>query len=110
VSNPSLRFYYSKALHKKTLAVIKTIRKAKDPTAHRAELADIVVELTSSGIDYYFMNSLKASKAGFLMQQTANLGLAGTMQVIGSVIRNVISYMDGPQLVSVCGSIEQLML
>jgi hypothetical protein len=30
--------------------------------------------------------------------------------VMGSVIRNIIGRMDGPQLLSVCGSIRQLML
>jgi hypothetical protein len=61
-------------------------------------------------MDYYFMKPLKLAKVGFIVQQSANLGLAGAQQVMGSVIRNIIGRMDQPQLLSVCGSIRQLML
>ena len=56
------------------------------------------------------MKPLKLAKAGFIVQQSANLGLAGAQQVMGSVIRNIIGRMDRPQLLSVRGSIRQLML
>ena len=68
------------------------------------------MELTNAGLDYYFMKQLKLAKPGFLVEQSANLGMAGTQQVMGSVIRQVIGRMDSPQLLSVCGSIRQLML
>ena len=109
-SRPFLRFFHSEALRKKTLSVLGTLERAQDPTAHRAVLADIAVELTHTGMDYFFMQPLKASKAGFIVQQSANLGLAGAQQVMGSVIRNIIGRMNAPQLLSVCGSIRQLML
>jgi hypothetical protein len=109
-SKPSLRFHHSTALRKKTLSVLVTLEKAKDATAHRDTLADVVVELTDSGLDAYFMKPLELTRPGFLVQQSANLGLAGAKQVMGSVIRNIIGRMDGPQLLSVCGSIRQMML
>ena len=90
--------------------MLGTLEQAQDVTAHRDALADVVVELTNSGMDFYFMKPLKLAKAGFIVQQSANLGLAGAQQVMGSVIRNIIGRMDGPQLLSVCGSIRQLML
>ena len=109
-SKPFLRFYHSEGLRKKTLSVLRTLEQAQDVTAHRDALADIVVELTNSGLDYYLMKQLKLAKPGFVLKQTANLGLAGVQQVMGSVIRNIIGRMDSPQLLSVCGSIRQLML
>jgi hypothetical protein len=36
--------------------------------------------------------------------------MAGVQQVMGSVIRKIIGRMDSAQLLSVCGSIRQLML
>ena len=57
----------------------------------------------------FFMKPLRLSKAGFITQQSARMGMAGTLQVLGTVIRNVIGRMDGPQLLSVCGSIRQFM-
>lgn len=109
-AKPFLRFYYPADLRKKTLSVLSTLEQAEDPTAHRGALADVVVRLTNSGMDYYFMGPLKLAKPGFIVQQSANLGMAGAEQMMGSVIRNIIGRMDRPQLLSVCGSIRQLML
>jgi hypothetical protein len=109
-SKPFLRFYHSDALRKKTLLVLSTIERAQDATAHRDVVADIVVELTNSGMDYYFMKPLKLAKTGFIVEQSANIGMAGAQQVMGSVIRNIIRRMESHQLLSVCGSIRQLML
>lgn len=108
-ARPFLRFYHSAALRKKTLSVLGALEKAQDARVQRDALADLVVELTKSGMDYYFMRSLKAAKAGFIVEQSAGLGLAGAMQVMGSVIRSIVGRMDAPQLLSVSSSIRQLM-
>lgn len=108
-SKPSLRFYHSDGLRKKTLSILSALEQAPDAIAHRNALANVAVELTNSGMDYYFMRPLKLAKAGFIVQQSANLGLAGAQQVMGSVLRNIIGRMDGPQLLSVCDSIRQMM-
>jgi hypothetical protein len=109
-SKPFLRFYHSEALRKKTLSQLGVIEQAQDSAAHSAALADLVVELTNAGLDYYFMKQLKLAKPGFIVEKSANLGMAGAQQVMGSVIRQVIGRMDSTQLLSVCGSIRQLML
>ncbi len=106
---PFLRFYHSNELRAKTLAVLATLEQAPDPGKHGDALADVVVELTSAGMDFYFMRPLTAAKAGFIVEKSANLGLAGSIRVMGSVIRSVIGRMDGDQLLSVCGSLRQLM-
>ena len=109
-SPPSLRFYYSEALHKRTLSLLDRIESSTDPMEHSGELAEVVEELMISGMNYYFMQPLKDAKAGFLTQQSANLGMAGAQKVMGSVLESIIDRMDGSQLVSVCGSIRHLML
>lgn len=45
-------------------------------------------------MNYYFMKPLKLAKAGFILQRSANLGMAGALQVMGSVIRNLVGRMD----------------
>src|SRR5664279_5232061 len=75
-SQPFLRFYHSKSLRAKTLAVLTTLEKAKDSTQHRDALADVIVELIDSGVEYYFLRPLKLAKVGFLTEQSANLGLS----------------------------------
>ncbi len=106
---PYLRFYHSASLRKKTLSVLDALERAPNPVRHRDALADVVVELTQSGLDYFFMQPLKRAGTGFILQQSAKLGMAGTEQVMGSVVRNVIGRMDGPQLLSVCDYIRKLM-
>ncbi len=63
-----------------------------------------------SGMDYYFMKPLKDAEAGFIVQQSANLGMAGAQNVLGSVLKSIIGRMDAPQLLSVCASIRHFML
>jgi hypothetical protein len=109
-SQPFLRFYHSEALRKKTVSVLGAVEQADDAITHRDALSKLVVELTNSGLDYFFMKQLKLAKPGFLVEQSANFGLAGVQQVMGSVIRQIIGRMNSPQLLSVCGSIRQLML
>lgn len=108
-TQPFLRFYHSEPLRAKTLAVLTAIEKAEDGKQHRNALADIVAELTDSGLDYYFMRPLKVAKAGFFAEQSASLGLGAAKGVFSSVIHNIIGRMDNPQLLSVCGYIRQLM-
>ena len=109
-SLPFLRFYHSEALRSKTLAVLSALEDAPDPTQHRTALAKLVVELNDAGMDYFFIRSLKLAKPGFIVEQSASLGMAGALQVIGSVVRNIIGRMNGPQLLSVSASIRRLIV
>jgi hypothetical protein len=89
--------------------VLTTLESAHDPTAHRDALADLAVELTNSGLHYYFIKPLKVAKAGFILEQSASIGMLGVQQVIAAVIRNIIGRMDAPQLLSVGNSLRQFM-
>jgi hypothetical protein len=109
-ARPFLRFHHSDTLRRKTLAVLERLERAPDPAVHREALADVVVELSNAGLEAYFMVPLSDAKVGFIVQQSASLGMAGARQVVGSVIRNIIGRMDGPQLLSVCASIRTFMV
>jgi hypothetical protein len=89
--------------------LLDAIEQAADATAHRDELSDLVVELSNAGMDYFFIKQLKLARPGFIVEQSAKLGMAGVQQVMGSVIRKIIGRMDDAQLLSVCGSIRQFM-
>jgi hypothetical protein len=108
-SLPFLRFHHSEALREKTLVLLCTIEEADDATEHREALTALVIELTSSGLDGYFMKPLKRAKVGFITEQTANLGMAAMQQLMGTVTRKIVGNMEGPQLLSVCGSLRELM-
>lgn len=108
-SQPFMRFYLPDSLHAKTLKILATIEQAKDSTQHRNTLSDLVMELTNSGMDYYFMKPLRLAKAGFVVEQSATVGMAGATRVLGSVIYGIIGRMDKTQLLTVCSHIRQLM-
>ena len=107
---PFLRFHHSAPLRTKTLKVLETVENADKPTEHSGRLTDLILELTDAGMDQFFLQSLKATKANFVVQQSASLGLSGVQKVMGTVIRNIIGRMDDKQLLSVCGSIRQFMV
>jgi hypothetical protein len=106
---PFLRFHHSRELRARTLEVLEAVENAEKPAAHSGRLTDLVLELTDSGMDQYFLQSLKATKANFVVQQSAAIGLSGVQKVMGTVIRNIIGRMDDRQLIPVCGSIRQFM-
>lgn len=105
----SCRFYLSEPLSRRVDAVLAEIDSTEDACEHRDALSAIVVELTNEGLDYYFTGSLVAARVGFIVQQSANLGLAGVKQVMAPVIKKVIARLDHEQLVSISGSIRTLM-
>ncbi len=107
---PFFRIYHSEVLRQRTLLLLTTLEQADEATEHRKALSDLVVELTNGGLDYCFLRPLKLAKPGFVVEQTAKVGLAGVQHVMGTVVRQIIGRMDGKQLISVSGSIRQLML
>ena len=106
---PFLRFYHSDRLRAATLVVLTALEQARDPTRYRDALSDIVLELTDSGLEYYFLRPLKLAQVGFVVEQSAYLGMGGVMRVMAPIIRNIIGHMDAHQLLTVCSHMRQLM-
>ena len=105
---PSLRFYHSKALRKRTEAVLSALEAAPDEPDHPEAMADLVAELVETGMDYYFLLPLKKAEVGFLKEQSARLGMSGAITLINSVTRKFIVRMDSDQLLVVAGHIRSL--
>ena len=106
---PSLRFYHSELLRSKTLAVLEALDSADDPAPHREALAAVVVELTETGLDYYFVKPVKAAKVGFMAEQSTKLGISSILKVMAPVTRRIIGGMDSSQLRVVTSHIRHLM-
>ena len=107
-SGPSLRFRHSDALQARMQAVLDALETAEDPEEHRGALADLVAELTESGMDYYYMRALRLSNAGFVAQRSAGVGISGAVRMISTVSRQFIMRMDGKQLRAVASHIRSL--
>jgi hypothetical protein len=103
------RFYHSEELREKTVKVLDMIEQSENPKQYRDALGDIIVELTNTGMNYFFIKPLELAKVGFVTQKSAKLGMAGTQRVIGSVMRRIIGGMNESQLLIICSYIRQLM-
>jgi hypothetical protein len=105
---PSLRFYHSKALRKRTDTVLDALEAAPDKPQHADAVADLVAALVEAGMDYYFMVPLKQAEVGFLKEQSARLGMSGAVTLINSVSRKFIVRMDAAQLLVIATHIRSL--
>jgi hypothetical protein len=108
-SLPYLRFYHSESLRTKTLKVLDALETAEDATNHSKALAEVVLELTETGLAYYFVKPVQDAKVGLMAEQSTKLGIAGIRRVMGPVTRRVIGGMNTTQLLSVSKHIRHLM-
>ncbi len=106
---PYLRFYHSAELRDKTLAIVRSIERAQDPSRYRNTLADIVMELTDAGLNYYFLRPLDLARVNFVIKQSAHIGVGSVNRIMGPVVHNIIGKLDKQQLLTVCGHIRTLM-
>ena len=107
-SEPSLRFYLSKALRQKTNTVLDALEAQPDHPKHGDAMATLVTELIDAGMDYYFLRALKLADVGFVTEQSARLGMSGAVKVISSVSTKIILRMDKSQLLVVASHIRTL--
>ena len=68
-----------------------------------------MVELTDAGMDDYFLRPLRLAQVGFVVQQTANLGVAGATRIVAAMIHTIIGRPDKDQILTVAGHIRQRM-
>ena len=108
-SKPSIRFFHSAALRTRSLKILGRIERDKDPTRHVSALSTLVVDLTETGLNYYFLKPLQEAKAGFVARQTASFSLAGALGMMSPVIRGVLSGRNAPELRVIARHIRHLM-
>jgi len=89
-AKPSLRFYHSAALRHRADRLLAAIENDGDPTAHAHDLADLVVELSEAGMDYYFLRPIRQAKLGVIAQKTAQYGMAGALKLMTPIVRTVL--------------------
>lgn len=106
---PFLRFFHPPELRTETLALLDRMERAEDPTRHRAELARVVVALTESGLDAYYLEALRASRAGFLIERSARLGISSVLGILSPLLGGILGRLDARQLLAVCAHLRGLM-
>lgn len=105
---PSMRFFHSKELRAKTHAVLDALEANPAHPKNGDAVAALVQELIEAGMDYYFLRAVKLAKLGFVVEQSAKLGMSGAVTLISSVSRKFIVRMDQVQLQVVSSHIREL--
>ncbi|WP_157691789.1 hypothetical protein [Noviherbaspirillum autotrophicum] len=105
-AEPSMRFYYSKALQKKAYTVLDALEREPDHPKHSKAVADLVSELIEAGMDYYFLRALKLAKVGFIAEQSARLGVSAAVKLISSLSQKYIVDMEKNQLLVIARHIR----
>lgn len=107
-AKPSLRFFHSPALRKRTLKVLAALERPHG--THDSEaLSALVVDLTEAGLEYYFIKPLEQAKVGFVARQTASLGMSGALRIMSPMIRGVLASTNERQLRVIGSHIRGLM-
>lgn len=107
-SQPSMRFFHSKELRAKTNAVLDALEAMPMHPKHGDAMAGLVQELIEAGMDYYFLRAVRLAKLGFVVEQSAKLGMSGAVTLVSSVSRKFIVRMDQNQLLVVAKHIREL--
>ena len=55
------------------------------------------------------MRPLKLAQVGFVVEQSAHLGMGDVMRVMAPIVRNITGRMETHQLLTVCSHMRQLM-
>lgn len=97
-AKPSLRFYHSAALRARTDRLLAAIEQDGDPTRHARDLADLVVDLSEAGMEYYFLKPIRQAKLGVVAQKTASLGMSGALRVMSPIVRTILHGASAAQL------------
>ena len=108
-SPTSLRFTLPAALRTRTLKLLARIDGDPDPVRHTEDLCALVLSLTESGMDFYFLRAVTGAKLGFVARQTASLGVGGAVRVMSPIVRSVLGGADAAQLRAISKHIRRLM-
>ena len=105
---PSLRFFHSAALRRRSDRLLAAIESDGDAKAHAHDLADLVVELTEAGMDYYFLKPIRNAKLGMVAQKTAQFGVAGALRMMTPIVRTVLHGATAAQLRTIATHMREL--
>jgi len=97
-AKPSMRFYHSVALRTRTEKLLAAIDKSENPTEHARAFADLVVDLSEAGMEYYFLKPIRQAKFGIVAQKTASLGMSGALRVLSPIVRTILHGATAAQL------------
>jgi hypothetical protein len=93
-----LGFPIPKDLETKINTLLDNMRKAEDKTRYSTDLYNIVQELSNVGLEYFFVQPLKAAKIGMLKMKSVEMAISVGKSGIFSVAKGILKAMTNEQL------------
>jgi hypothetical protein len=105
-----LAFEVPSELCRRTEEVIEAIRKSADPQPHAQELIEVIIELTRTGLDSYFLLPLKRARVGSVNYGSAKLGVAAAGKSLPVLVRKVVGSVSSEQLLEIVDFLDQILV
>ena len=103
-------FTISPDLRRRIEAVVAAIREADEPRGHLGDLTETVVEMTDTGLDFYFLHPLERIGAGRMARGTAKVGVAAARRGLPTVVRRVLATLSDDQLLDLVDYIDEILV
>ena len=112
MEEPGARFAFAvpPELAARTEAVVAKLRSDDDRKQHVPELVEVVLELTETGLHYYFLHPLELAKVGVVARSAAKVGIAAAGRGIPVIVQKVVSGMSDDQLLAVAEFMARTMV
>ena len=72
------------------------------------QLYELIVELTESGLDFFFLEPLRRLNAGSMMMGMAKMGISSMLKGSKMVIHKVLKKLDDRSLAAILDFIEEI--
>ena len=110
MANQRVAFRISPELMDRAQAAVAAVR--ADPSKKQTvkELVKVILEMTDTGLDYYFVEPLRRARVGTMGMSTARLGIAAAGRGIPPIVRRVLTSLSEQQLLSIADFLDEILL
>ena len=105
-----LAFPVPEDLRSRTEDVIAAIRKSSAPKELSDDLAEVVVELTRTGLESYFIAPLKRAKVNAVALGSAKVTVATAGKSLPLLVRRVAGMLSGRQIIEIAEFLDESLL
>jgi hypothetical protein len=92
----------------RALSAIKLIRTSDDKQKDSTVFVDAVEEISSQGLQFFFLNPIKAAGLGPFAYKTVQVTLNAAQKAVMAVARKLAKSMDDEQIISIAGFVESV--
>lgn len=103
-------FRISPELLERAETALQQVRENPTRPPHVDALVTVILELTDSGLDYYFLEPLRRIEAGAMSMASARLGIAAAGRGLPTIIRRVVASLDEQQILALADFLDELLV